>query len=160
MPDADREPSISLLADHAGFIDDLVGWYEREWGTYYGGEGPGDARTELESRCNSKRLPVGFVAIEDDRMVGTAALDHDVATGRIPSVVGLLVAPDHRHRGVASALLDFAEKLAGNLGYGQLFMSTSVLGAFLQRRGWQECGDVDFLNNERGKAYVRKLTAN
>ena len=158
MPGTDLEPSIALLADHAGFIDVLVQWYEREWDPYYGEQGPGDARTDLESRCNRGRLPVGLVAIEDDRILGTAALDHDAATGKTPSVVGLLVAPEHRRKGVANRLLDFAECLAGDLGYEELFMSTTVLGELARRRGWQEQSDVEFLDSERGSLYVRNLT--
>jgi len=158
MPGTDREPSIALLADHAGFIDILVQWYEREWAPYYGEQGPGDARTDLESRCNHERLPIGFVAIEDDRILGTAALDHDAATGMTPSVVGLLVAPEHRRRGVANRLLDFAEGLARELGYDELFMSTTVLGELARRRGWQVQSNVEFLNCERGEVYVLQLT--
>jgi len=154
------EPSIELLADRADVIDRLVRWYEREWEPYYGERGPGDARADLASRCNRRRLPVGFVAVDDERILGTAALDNDVATGKAPSVVGLLVAPEHRRRGIASALLEFAEGLAHDLGYDELFMSTTILGELLQRRGWQEGGAVEFLNAERGKVYVRNFTAN
>jgi GNAT superfamily N-acetyltransferase len=153
-----REPTIELLADHPGVIDRLVRWYEREWELYYGEQGPGDARSDLESRCNRGRLPVGFVAVEGDRILGTAALDNDAATGKTPSVVGLLVAPDHRRRGIASVLLEFAEGLGRDLGYDELFMSTTILGEFVQRRGWQEEGPVEFLNARRGKVYVRQLT--
>jgi GNAT superfamily N-acetyltransferase len=152
-----RELSIELLADHAAVIDDLVQWYEGEWEPYYGQQGPGDARADLESRCNRGRLPVGFVAVDNDRILGTAALDNDAATGKTPSVVGLLVAPDHRRRGIASALLEFAEHLGRDLGYDELFMSTTILGELVQRRGWQEQGAVEFFNDERGKLYVCPL---
>lgn len=158
MAGTTREPSIELLDDHPGVIDRLVRWYEREWEPYYGEQGPGDARADLESRCNRGRLPVGFVAVEDGRILGTAALDDDAATGTRPSVVGLLVAPDRRRRGIASALLEFAEGLARDLGYDELFMSTTILGEFVMRMGWQERDSVGFLNAERGKLYVRQLT--
>lgn len=150
--------NIVLLADHAGFIGTLAECFEQEWEPYYGGQGPGDALADLLSRCNRDRLPIGLVAIENDRVLGTATLDRDVTTGLAPSVVGLLVAREHRRRGVASALLEAAERLAADLGYDELFISTSVLGEPLQRKGWLERGDVEFLNNERGKVYLRDLT--
>jgi GNAT superfamily N-acetyltransferase len=136
---------VELLADHAGCVDVLADWFAQEWAPYYGPGGAGDARADL-------------AAIRDGRVLGTAALDRDTATGPTPSVVGLLVAPDCRGRGVASALLESAERLAGQLGYDELFMSTSVLQVLLQRNGWQQTGDVEFLNNERGKVFVRHLT--
>ena len=154
------EPSIELLVDHPGVIDRLVRWCEREWEPYYGEQGPGDARADLESRCNRTRLPIGFVAVDDDQLLGTAALDNDAATGKTPSVVGLLVAPDHRRRGIASALLGYAEDLARSLGHDELFMNTTLLSELLRREGWQERGTAEFLNAQRGKAYVRNLTAN
>jgi GNAT superfamily N-acetyltransferase len=149
---------VELLADHAGCVDVLADWFAQEWAPYYGPGGPGDARADLAARCNRAHLPIGLVAIRDGRIPGTAALDRDTATGLTPSVVGLLVAPDCRGRGVASALLESAERLAGQLGYDELFISTSVLQVLPQRNGWQQTGDVEFLNNERGKVFVRHLT--
>ena len=150
---------VALLADHAGAIDMLAAWYEHEWAPYYGANGPGDAAADLASRCNRDRLPAGLVVMVDDKIVGTAALGRDVASGLSPAVVGLLVVPEYRRQGFAGALLDAAGQLANELGYDALFMSTSILGGFLQREGWQEKGDVEFMNNERGKVYMQSLSA-
>lgn len=150
---------IVLLGDHSGVIDTLAGWYAREWPPYYGDHGPGDAMKDLESRCNRDRLPLGIIAIEDGQTLGTAALDSDAATGLTPSVVGLLVARDYRGKGVANALLEAVERVARDLGYDELFMSTSILGETLVRKGWIEKGKVTFLNDERGRVYERSLTA-
>ena len=148
---------IALLADHAGSVDELAAGYEAEWAPYYGVRGPGDARVDLASRCNRDRLPIGLVAIDGDRIVGTAALDRDAATGLAPSVVGLLVLPASRRQGIATALIESAERLARDLGYDELFISTSILQGTLQRAGWHEKGDVEFMNNDRGKVFVRDL---
>lgn len=150
--------NIALLADHAGCIDELAAWYEAAWAPYYGEQGPGDARADLVSRCSRSRLPIGLVAIDNDTVLGTAALDRDATTGLAPSVVGLLVAREHRRRGIASALLEAAERLAADLRHDELFISTSVLGELLQRNGWLKKSDVEFLNDERGEVYVRRLT--
>ena len=149
---------IALLIDHAGFIDTLAEWFEREWEPYYGAQGPGDARADLASRGNRDRLPIALVAIDNDELRGTASLDRDPNTGLVPSIVGLLVAKKHRRQGIASALLEAAERLVAELGYDEVFMSTSLLGELLQRKGWREQGDVEFLDGERGKVHVRKLT--
>ena len=150
---------VALLADHTEAIDTLAGWYEQEGAPYYGAQGPGDATADLASRCNRDRLPVGLLAMDDDKIVGTAALDRDAASGLVPAVVGLLVVREHRRKGVAGALLDAAGKLAKDFGYDELFMSTSILGEFLQREGWREKRDVEFMNKERGKVYVHSLSA-
>jgi GNAT superfamily N-acetyltransferase len=153
-----REPcSVELLAEHRDCIDLRADWFEREWEPYYGTRGPGDARADLAARCNRDRLPIGFVAILDDRVRGTAALDRDAATGLTPSLVGLLVAPDCRGRGIAAALIAAAESVARELGYRELFTSTSILGERLEREGWQAKEDVQFLNGEPGRIYRRVL---
>ena len=148
---------IELLADHSESIPMLADWYVSEWEPYYGVSGPGDARADLESRRNRDVLPIGFVATEGGEVHGTAALDLDVATGLTPSVVGLLVGPSRRGRGIATALLESAESLAKRLGYSRLYVSTTVLGGLLVRMGWYSFEEIEFINKEMGLIYARDL---
>jgi len=149
--------NIELLADHSESIPMLADWYVSEWEPYYGVNGPGDARADLESRRNRDEIPIGFVANEDGAVCGTAALDLDVATGLTPSVVGLLVARSQRGRGIATALLESAEALARRLGYSRLYVSTTVLGDLLVRTGWYTHGEAKFVNEQQGSIYARDL---
>ena len=149
--------NIQVLADHAEVIPTLIDWYRLEWEPYYGVHGPGDARADLESRCNHEGIPIGLVAIEGDQVYGTVALDLDVTTNLSPSVVGLLVGREHRRRGIATALLGSAEDLARQLGYTRLYISTTVLDDLLARMGWHALGQVEFLNAEQGSVYERSL---
>ena len=148
---------IELLADHAESIPMLADWYVSEWEPYYGVNGHGDARADLESRRNRDEIPIGFVVTEGGEVYGTAALDLDAATGLTPSVVGLLVEPSQRGRGVATALLESSESLAKRLGYSRLYISTTVLGDLLVRMGWYPLGEVQFVNEEQGSIFARDL---
>jgi GNAT superfamily N-acetyltransferase len=150
---------IELLADNTEILPSLVDWYEREWSPYYGVDGPGNAQLDLASRCNRNTIPVGFVAKENDQLLGTAALDLDPATNLTPSVVGLLVADEFRGRGVASRLLKSATQLAEGLGYDHIYLSTTVLGDHLLRNGWRRIGNAQFLNDEHGSIYVFDIAA-
>ncbi len=152
-----RSMMIELIADHLEVLPTLTEWYQSEWEPYYGKDGPGDARTDLESRCNHAELPIGLVAIEDNQVLGTAALDLDVTTNLTPSVVGLLVDPAYRRRGIATALLNAAEDLARQLEYRRLYVSTTVLSDLLNQLGWEAMGAVQFLNAEQGSVYLRDL---
>ena len=120
------EMKIELLNDHSESIPMLADWYVSEWEPYYGVHGPGDAQSDLESRSNRDEIPIGFVAIEGDEICGIAALDLDEATDLTPSVVGLLVEPSRRGRGVATALLESAEFHAKRLGCSRLYISNDV----------------------------------
>ena len=148
------EMKIKPLAEHNELLPILTEWYMSEWELYYGVDGPGDAQSDLESRCNYEEIPIGLVAIEGDQVCGTVALDLDAATNLTPSVVGLLVDRAYRRRGIAAALLKSAEDLAHTLGYSRVYMSTTVLGDLLERMGWHKFGEVEFLNAERGLIYV------
>ena len=148
---------IELLAEHSESIPQLVDWYVSEWEPYYGADGPGDARADLRSRCNRDEIPICLVAVENGEILGTAAVDVDAATGLIPSVVGLLVKPSQRRRGIATALLKRAESLARKLGYSRLFVSTAILGDLLARTGWHLQREVQFANDEPGNIYAKNL---
>ena len=103
------------------------------------------------------KIPAALVAIENKRVFGTAALDLDITTDLTPSVVGLLVGPEYRRRGIATELLKATEDLARKLGYRQLYVSTTVLRSLLDRLGWRAMHEVQFLNAEQGSVYVRDL---
>ncbi len=151
--------TIELLADNTEILHILVDWYEREWSRYYGVDGPGNAQIDLASRCNRDAIPIGYVAKENNLLLGVAALDLDAATSLTPSVVGLLVADEFRRQGVASRLLKSATRLAEGLGYKHVYISTTVLGDHLVRNGWRWIGDTQFLNDEHGSIYVFDLPA-
>ena len=148
---------IELLADHTEAIATLASWYLFEWEPFYGVDGPRDAQTDLESRCNRRIIPIGLVATQGGRIYGTVALDVDATTQLTPAVVGLLVGNEYRGKGVATTLLKSAEDLARDLGYEKLYVSTAVLGSHLERTGWRKIGDVEFLNAELGSFYERDL---
>jgi len=150
---------IELLADHRHAIPTLARWYEDEWPPYYGAGGPGDATADLESRLNRNVIPVGLVALDMDRVIGTAALATDAATGLAPSVVGLLVREAFRGRGTGRALIEAAAGLAGRLGHRRVYLCTSILDDLLVGSGWKRYGDASFLNDERGSIFVRDLDA-
>ena len=148
---------IALLADHTDLLATLADWYANEWEPYYGANGPGDALADLTSRCNRDTIPIGLIALDGDQALGVVALDLDVATNLTPSVVGLLVTGKYRGRGVAAKLLDSATHLAKSIGYSRLYISTTVLGGHLARKGWHTLRAARFINDEKGFVYVRNL---
>lgn len=148
---------IEHLSDHPDVISELVDWYILEWEPYYGNTGPGDARADLEVRRSREALPVGLVALEGGQVLGTAALGLDVTTNLTPSIIGLLVGPNHRGRGIGTALLKNCVDVARELGHRRLYVSTNLLGSLLGKMGWEEMGEAKFLNDEHGLIYVRDL---
>lgn len=149
--------NINYLADHREAIPTLVQWYQAEWEPYYGNDGPGDAQADLAGRCNRETQPVGFVALENGTVVGTASIGLDITTGWTPSIIGVLVEANHREKGTGTALIAACRDAARELGYQHLQISTSVLGNMLERTGWRKMGSATFLNDEQGTVYIVDL---
>ncbi len=89
-------------------------------------------------------LPVTFVAVDaGGAVVGAVGLgEYDLAEcrDRSPWVLGMVVRPDHRGRGVARLLLSRVERLAADLGYAAVWVATGPAAEFYRRWGWRESG--------------------
>lgn len=136
----DQVVKIELLSAHKEAIPLLKQWFETEWPSYYGSTGPGDALYDLKSFDHIDSLPIGVVALCDDRVCGFAALKTEsIASHRhlCPWAAAGLVEPSMRGKGIGSKLLNVLEKHARRLGFHQIFCATSTAGSLLLRCGWQ-----------------------
>jgi predicted N-acetyltransferase YhbS len=96
---------------------------------------------KLQKHVNKDTLPIGWVAHADGQVFGTAALRVHDLEGRedlTPWLGGVFVLPEHRHRGVASALCRAAEERAWLLGFEALYLFTPDQQALYARLGWRK----------------------
>jgi predicted N-acetyltransferase YhbS len=118
----------------------LVRWFVEEWGPYYGPEGPGDAEADLRAARHRDQLPICLVALDAaGDVTGTVALRvESIVSHRhlTPWLAALLVAPEHRRRGIGSALVAAIEGEARRLGHKRLYVGTDE-SRFVERRGWR-----------------------
>lgn len=131
---------VEPLAWHPEALPELQAWFEAEWSSYYGADGPGNAQRDLQAYANSNGLPFGVVALMEGSVCGVAALKVDsIASHRrlSPWAAAGLVRPDLRGRGIGQHLLLALEKQAKALGFNRLHCGTSTAEGLLQRCGWQ-----------------------
>ncbi len=131
---------IEPLALHPEALPVLRQWFEEEWASYYGPDGPGDAQRDLMAYANRGSLPVGVVAFRDGVLCGIAALKADsIASHRhlAPWAAAGLVKASERGQGIGAQLLAALEQEARNLGFDQIYCGTSTAESLLTRCGWQ-----------------------
>jgi GNAT superfamily N-acetyltransferase len=90
----------------------------------------------LKKSCKERMI---FVAVEKERIIGTATLTND------GWIMGMFVHPDHVSRGIASRLLKRIEKTAESMGMERL-RAHAAIGAvgFYKKSGYRIVKKVHF----------------
>lgn len=131
---------IARLCDHPQLLGDIAALYTAVWPAWYGPAGPGDALTDLTERSRDSGLPMGLVALFNNRPVGAAALaslSFGAMAGEGPWLIGLAVDPAFRQQGVATQMVARAETVArGQAAW--LYCTTDAAATLLMRRGWTD----------------------
>lgn len=111
------------------------------WPEWYGPSGDGDAESDLARRRRDSGLPYGMVALRAGTRVGTVAIAAE-SYGALPRecvwLTGLVVAPDMRGRGIASALVAAIEAAAATASFTEIHTTTITAQGLMRRRGWRE----------------------
>lgn len=135
---------VEPLAAHPEVLDELRAWFEAQWPSYYGVDGPGDAMRDLLAYSHTDGLPFGVVALAGDTVCGVAALKADSIASHqhlSPWAAAGMVRPDLRGRGIGRELLLALEQRASEMGFDRIYCGTSTAQGLLQRCGWRllEC---------------------
>lgn len=132
---------IGYLADHPESVQTLALAIWPHWRK----EVPEDTTVEhrarkLQSHMQKAALPLALVALEQGEVLGTASLRVHDLEGReelSPWLGGVFVLPNHRDKGVASALCKAAKEQARAMGISSLYLFTSDQQNLYERLGWK-----------------------
>ncbi len=133
---------IDYLADHVELIPQLAELLFREWGDV---NDPGDTLERRAKRladcCSRESIPMGLVAVEGDRLCGSAFLVAHDMNDRLeltPWLAGVFVLRGMRRCGIGTALVSRVTKEASMMKVGALYLYTSTAAALYARLGWEE----------------------
>ena len=138
---------ISPLVERPDLVAQVAAWGFAEWGHLNPGETLEKRVIRIKGKMNVDRVPVAFVALDDDGdIVGTASLIFDDLEGdpRNPWLASVFVLPAHRKKGIASALVRTVEATARRLGYSRLFLFTSTAPDLYAGLGWRALERRDY----------------
>jgi GNAT superfamily N-acetyltransferase len=144
---------IDYLADRPEFLEQLAQLSWKEWQEIYQQR---DQTLEhclknYRERINTDRLPLTFVALRADELVGMVSLkfhDMDTRSDLDPWLGGLLVLPEWRNRGVGTMLMHRAVDEARRLGVSRLYLWTHSAERLYQKLRWQVVERTDYFGKE------------
>ncbi len=131
---------IRLLKECPHHAPTLGRWAYAEW---YGKRDIDIATVIMsyQARANDASLPAAMVALEEGVPVGMVSLkDNDLWSRKDlnPWLASLYVAPEHRSRGIGSALIGKLLDHSNKLGIARLYLFTwDHLSLFYSGRGWK-----------------------
>ena len=154
--------TIALLADHEHLIPALgeIGW--REWGHP---PEPTDLDWWIEvtaREAGRDRLPISWVAIdaagEAVGRVGLGEFDIEERSDRSPWVLGMIVRPDRRGRGIGGQLMAELDREARSRGYTQAWVATGGRAIdFYRKCGWAVTETIARPNSEVATILTKRL---
>jgi GNAT superfamily N-acetyltransferase len=130
---------VDYLENHRYAIPKLAELHHAEWLAVTPDLSVEDRVAGFEERARRGSIPTGFVAIDEDVVVGMASLvvcDIESHCHLTPWLATVLVAPGYRRRGVGTALVSRAADEATRLGVRHLFLFTFDRQSFYSRLGW------------------------
>ena len=131
---------IAYLADHREQIPRLAEWLHAQWGYLHENDSVERRASRLEARATRGGVPVTFVAVDGETLLGSASLVADDLETRpelTPWLASVFVAPEHRGRGVASALVQRVVEEARSSGIDRLYLWTTDQERLYARLGWE-----------------------
>jgi GNAT superfamily N-acetyltransferase len=142
---------IGYLADHREHIPRLAGWLHAQWGYLHENDSVERRAARLELRATRGGVPVTFVAVDGETLLGSASLvDDDLETRPelTPWLASVYVAPEHRGRGVASALVQRVVEEARGSGVDRLYLWTTDQERLYARLGWEPVERMPFQDED------------
>lgn len=135
------------LVERPDLVEQVSAWGFAEWGHLNPGQTLEERTARIRGKMNVDRVPIAFVALDEEgRIVGTASLIFDDLEGdpRNPWLASVFVSPEHRKKGIASALVRTVEDAARRIGYSRLYLFTSSAPTLYAGLGWRALEQRDY----------------
>ena len=133
------KPVIVELKDAAEYLQTIAEWHQAEWSHLNPGETLEQRKTRMRTYLSEAFIPSMFIALEKDRLLGTAAIvEHDMDSHRelSPWLASVYVDKHYRRQGIGSMLVRHVMQQAVNQQIPKLFLFTPDQRTFYERLGW------------------------
>ena len=142
MSNIPRTYVLDFLANHRNLIPQVAEWLDSEWGYLHPNRSYQDLCSQLETSVNTSTPPLHIIALDEDKLVGVAALkltEMEMFPEREHWLGSLFVAPENRGQGIATLLEEEIIRLANTSSISRLYLQTEALdGGLYSKLGWKE----------------------
>ncbi|URZ04220.1 GNAT family N-acetyltransferase [Clostridium felsineum] len=148
---------IEHLADHREYIDNVIEWLCKKFGN---GDNYGFWESIVKNSLIKNKLPVTFIALINNKLVGTVGLWRSDLFSRqdlYPWLSALYVKDKYRNRNIGQELQRFLIDYCKKKGYKELFLYTDLCN-YYEKSGWQYLEDGIEYSGESIKIYKKKLS--
>jgi GNAT superfamily N-acetyltransferase len=131
--------NIVRLKERTEYMTTLAEWHYKEWAYLHDVDSVERRVGEFNEEFQANGIPVTFVALSGNILLGSSSLilhDMDTRIDLTPWLASVIVAPEHRRKGVGTALVKHAMNEAGRLGVKTLYLYTPDRISFYERLGW------------------------
>jgi predicted N-acetyltransferase YhbS len=144
---------IERLENYDSFVGPLATAQFELWGALTGRDSLGQYKALLRGAGKSNDLLTSFVAVEDNRLLGSVNLvenDLPVHSHLAPWLAQLYVFPESRCMGVGAALIRAAVDEARRLNRPKLYLYCSgTLPQYYKKLGWHRTEALDYQGKTR-----------
>lgn len=135
------------LRDAPQHLDTLAQWFFDEWGYLHPGQTLAEYRLGMNGYLSAAPIPKLLIALEDDAVVGSAALiaaDMETHPELTPWLANVYVREDCRGRGLGRTLVRAIMAYARNTDALPLYLFTPDQSAFYERLGWSLMSEENY----------------
>jgi predicted N-acetyltransferase YhbS len=137
---------IVPLRERRSAIPILARWFFEEWFSL-DHRTIDEIQTALAETLTAISIPITFIAIWGDEVVGTVSLDPEDLPGfehLSPWLASLYVAPAWRGKGVATRLVKHTKEFAQTNRFPKVYLWTPISPALYERCGWTHLQSANY----------------
>ncbi|GAA0076754.1 GNAT family N-acetyltransferase [Clostridium sp. CTA-5] len=148
---------IEHLADHKEYLDNVIDWLWKEFGNE---DNYAFWESIVKNSLRKNQLPLTFIALMDNKLVGTIGLWRGDLLSRqdlYPWLSALFVKDEYRSKNIGQELQRFLIDYCRKKGYEELFLYTDIHN-YYEKTGWQYLEDGIEYSGGNIKIYKKKLS--
>jgi N-acetylglutamate synthase-like GNAT family acetyltransferase len=146
-----KKMEIINLKEALEYFDKIAEYHQEEWVHLNDGETLEKRKVRMQPYLNDEFIPTMYAAIEDEDIIGTAAIiecDLDERSDLTPWMASVYVFPAHRKKGYSKVLVKHVMKEAKRNNINKIYLYTENADELYARLGWKTISKEYCHNNE------------